>query len=103
MEPRLDVQPTRRAAARQTRQTTMRASQAQINQDVAVALTGVIGRIESLEKWRDEQDDRRERQEERRDTRDDKRPDVRRADLALGFSALMALVYVVQLLAAHWH
>lgn len=89
--------------ARQTRQTTMRVSQVQINQDVAVALTEVVGRLESLEKWRKEVDDERRDEDRRRESRSDQRIQIDRPTLAILIAALSPIVYpIVLFVASHW-
>ena len=65
----------------------MQGNQAKINQEVAIALERLNGRMETFEAWRNERDEERRRIEERRDDRDDKRPDDKRANLALLISA----------------
>jgi hypothetical protein len=94
--------PTQQQQQRQ--QATMRTSQAQINQDVAVALERVIGRLESLEKWRDERDDERRDDEKRRDAADDKRPELQRSDVLIIIAICTPVLYIiVQFIAQHWH
>lgn len=80
----------------------MQTSQTKINQEVAIALERLNGRMESFEGWRKEVDDERRRQDEMRDNRIEKVPDTRRADLAILISAVSALIYLATLLSAHW-
>lgn len=80
----------------------MQANQAKINQDVAIALERLNGRMESFELWRKGVDDERQRDNERRNNRDDKKPDAQRANLALLVSALSALIYFATFLSQHW-
>ena len=75
---------------------------ARAQQDTALALERILGRLNGVERWQEDADERRERQEERRDSRDDKAPDQLRANVAILLSALSAGVYVITLLAAHW-
>ena len=75
---------------------------AKAQQDTALALERIVGRLNGMERWQEDADARRERQEERRDNRDDKAPDQFRANVAIMISAISAAVYVVTLLAAHW-
>lgn len=100
MEMRHEQQPRQHAAPR--KQTTMQANQAKINQEIAVALEKLNGRMENMEQWREDRDRERERATEHRDYRDDKRRELTRADIAIIFSALSAAVYVLTFLAQHW-
>src|SRR5215472_14722193 len=106
METRLEQQP-RQKAAPHMRHTTVQAQQAQrqadINEKVAVALERLNGRMEALENWRKDEDERRDRYETRRDSREDRRPELSIAHGSLAVSGLVALIYVIQLIAAHWH
>lgn len=81
----------------------MRASQTQINQDVAVALTEVVGRLEALERWRKEVDDERRDEDRRRENRSDSRIQIDRPTLAILIAAVSPIVYpIILFLAAHW-
>ena len=100
MEMRQEQQPRQRQ--RQTAMQTAMQNQSHINQEVAVALERLNGRMENLETWREERDRERERAEERKDSRIEKVPDMRRADLAILISAVTALIYLVTLLSQHW-
>lgn len=78
-------------------------------QDTALALERILGRLNAVERWQEDADDRRERQEERRDNRDDQRPNNRRADVAILIAGGNAALYLVSiiitllvLVAAHW-
>lgn len=75
---------------------------AKAQQDTALALERILGRLNAVERWQEDADDRRERQEERRDNRDDKRPDDTRTNIALVLAAVSSLMYVATFMAAHW-
>lgn len=70
----------------------MQTSQAKINQDVAVALERVIGRLENMEQWRREVDEERRDTDRRRETRSDQRFQVDRATIAIAVTVLLALI-----------
>lgn len=57
----------------------MQGNQAEINQQVAIALERLNGRMETFEAWRVERDEERKRQEDRRDTAIEKQPDALRS------------------------
>lgn len=81
----------------------MRASQTQINQDVAVALERVIGQIEDLQRWRKDVDDERDEEARRRENRSDQRIQIDRPTLAILIAAISPIVYpIILFLAAHW-
>ena len=82
----------------------MQASQAKINQDVAVALERVIGRLENMEQWRREVDEERRDFDRRRDSRDDQRIGIDRPTLAILIAAISPIIYpIILLVASHWH
>ena len=81
----------------------MQASQTKINQEVAVALERLSGRMDAAEQRLKELEDYRREEDKRREERIDKAPDNKRADLAILISACTALIYLISLLAAHWH
>lgn len=62
----------------------------------------MLGRLEVLEKWKDSEERARERAEDRREERTEKAPDQQRANAALVLSAIMALIYVLQIVSQHW-
>ncbi len=72
-------------------------------ENTAIIQERILGRLDALEKWREERDHERERAEDRRFARIDKAPDTRRADAAIVISAAMGVIYLISLLAQHWH
>lgn len=87
----------------------MQARQTQIEkvveqqQQTAIILERVLGRLDTVERWQQAEDRAKERQEERRDERDEKRPDDRRANWALIISAGTAVLYLLAFVSQHWH
>ena len=75
---------------------------AKAQQDTALALERILGRLDGVEKWQQAEERAKERAEARRDERDDQRPDQQRANLAIAISAIMAAIYLLTLLSAHW-
>src|SRR5690348_12046543 len=71
-------------------------------QDTALALERILGRLNAVERWQSDEEIEKRRREERRDERAEKQPDYQRANAALIFSAVMTLIYVATFLSQHW-
>jgi len=71
-------------------------------QQTALTLERVLGRLDAVERWQQNEDRAKERAEERKDDRIEKAPDSRRADMALLVSGAMFAFYLITFLAQHW-
>ena len=71
-------------------------------QKTAIILERVAGRLEALERWQEQGERLRERDDDRRDEAVEKQPDQQRANLALLFSALTGMIYLLTFLSQHW-
>jgi hypothetical protein len=91
----MEQQPRQRASPAQKRQMTMQASQSKINQDVAIALERITGRLENIEHWRDERDDERRRLEDRKEDKIEKQPDSLRSALGTYGGCLANIIYAI--------
>lgn len=76
--------------------------QATLNQQTAVALTEVVDRLKTVEKWQADADTRRHDEEQRRNASEDKRPDRRIALAAIIVACVSAFGYILNFLAPHW-
>lgn len=82
----------------------MQASQTKINQEVAVALERLNGRMEGAEQRIVALEDYRREEDKRRDDRIEKVPDNKRADIMLFVAIFSPLLYIlVQIVSQHWH
>lgn len=75
---------------------------AKAQQDTALALERILGRLNAVEHWQSSEEVEKRRREDRRDARDDKRPDERRANLAIAISSVGAVLYLLMFLSQHW-
>lgn len=71
-------------------------------QQTALILERVAGRLDALERWQEASERAKEREEERRDERQDKQPDQLRANIAIAISASGAILYAIGFIVQHW-
>ena len=79
----------------------MQASQTRINQEVAVALERLSGRMDAAEERLKGLEESRREDDKRRESQQDNAPGLKRADIAILVSAGTMVIYLLTFIAQH--